>query len=148
MSELIDEGLTEVSKLEDKEDLIFSDLVSGSSSIGDGEAATIAIAAKRQFLPVTDDRKARTQAIRTLNGEKPFWSLDLLFHNSVLASLGRSTIVDSLFLALRDGRMRIPLESTQFVIELLGRERAQVCTCLPGYRNIFGRSTMLRSGSS
>ena len=127
-------------KMTDKENVVFANLVSGSRSLGDGEAAAIAIAANRQLLPLLDDRKARAVAIHALPGQQPGWSLDLFRHSSVTTALGRTTAINALYLALRDGRMRIPVESTKCIIGLLGNERARKCTCLPDYQKLFGDS--------
>ena len=128
-------------KMTDEEKVLFANLASGSPSLGDGEAATIAIAAKRQLLPLIDDRKGRAQAIHVLRGQEPGWSLDLFRHASVTSALGETAAIEALYLALRDGRMRVPVESTGYIIDLLGSERARDCTCLPDYRKIFGQST-------
>ena len=133
---LLARGRATLGKMTDKENVFFANLVSGSRSLGDGEAATIAIAANRQLLPLLDDRKARAIAIRALRGQEPGWSLDLFRHSAVTTALGDATAINALFLALRDGRMRIPVESTKHIIGLLGSERARQCTCLPNYRKL------------
>ena len=127
-------------KMTDEEKVLFANLASGSPSLGDGEAATIAIAAERQLLPLIDDRKARALAIDVLCGQEPSWSVDLFRHKSVTSALGDTSAIDALYLALRDGRMRVPVENTEYIIDLLGSERARECTCLPNYRTIFGQS--------
>lgn len=137
---LLARGRATSSNMTDREKMLFADLVSGSRSLGDGEAATIAIAANRQLVPILDDGKAQAIAIHTLSGQEPSWSLDLFRHSSVTTALGESTAIDALFLALRDGRMRIPVESTDYTIGLLGIERARKCTCLPNYGKLFGQS--------
>ena len=132
-------GRATLGKLADKENMLFAKLISGYRSLGDGEAATIAIAANRQLLALLDDRKARVIAVRALGDQDPGWSLDLFRHPSVTSALGESTAINALYYALRDGRMRIPVESTKHIIGLLGSERARQCTCLPDYRKRFGR---------
>lgn len=121
-----------------EENALFGKLTSGSPSLDDGEAATIAIGAKRNFLPLIDDRKGRTHAINLLHGQEPGWSFDLFRHHSVTSALGKIAAIEALYLALRDGRMRVPVESTDYIIYLLGSKRASDCTCLPDYRKIFG----------
>ena len=144
---LLARGRVTLGKMTDRESVLFANLVSGSRSLGDGEAATIAIAANRQLLPLLDDRKARAIAIHALSGQEPGWSLDLFRHSSVTTALGDTTAINALYLALRDGRMRIPVESTEYIIGLLGNERARKCNCLPDYQKLFGqcvrRSTIL-----
>lgn len=134
---LIADGKVSLGEMTDEENALFANLISGSPSLDDGEAATIAIAAKRQVLPLIDDRKGRAQAIQVLYGQEPGWSLDLFLHPSVTSILGDTAATEALYLALRDGRMRVPVESVGYIIDLLGRERARECTCLPNYRRIF-----------
>ena len=124
----------------ENENMLFTKLASGSPSLGDGEAATIAIAVERRCLPLLDDGKARARAMDVLCGQAPGWSLDLFRHESTISALAGAAAIDALFLALRDGRMRVPVESTEYLIGLLGSDRARQCTCLPNYRKIFGRS--------
>ena len=137
---LIAGGNATLGEMTDEENALFANLTSCSPSLGDGEAATIAIAAKRQFFPIIDDRKGRVQAIHFLRGQEPGWSLDLFRHASVTSTLGETAAIEALYLALRDGRMRVPVESTEYIIGLLGSERATDCTCLPDYRKIFDQS--------
>ena len=135
---LIAGGTATLGKMTDEETVLFASLVSGSPSLGDGEAATIAIAAKRRLLPLIDDRKARARAFLELRGQEPGWSLNLFRHASVTSALSKTVAIEALYLALRDGRMRVPVESTDYIIDLLGGMRARDCTCLPDYRKRFG----------
>ena len=137
---LVTQQTVTLSNMTKVENTLFSKLASGSPSIGDGEAATIAIAAERQLLPIIDDRKARARAVDILYGQAPGWSLDLFRHKLVVSALTQNSAVTALYLALRDGRMRVPVESTEYLIDVLGNDRARQCTCLPNYRKIFGRS--------
>ena len=136
---LIAGGKVTLGEMSDEENALFANLTSGSPSLDDGEAATIAIGAKRQFLPLLDDRKGRAQAIHVLCGREPGWSIDLFRHASVTSALGNAAAIEALYLALLNGRMRVPVESTEYIIDLLGRERARDCTCLPDYRKLFGQ---------
>jgi len=115
---------------------LFATLSGGSPSLDDGEAATIAIAARRSFRAVVDERKGRVRAAAFMDGEEPGWSLDLLRHPSVVRSLGARLAADVVYLALRHGRMRIPAECGDEVVELIGRERALECSCLPNFKNL------------
>ncbi|MBB5411047.1 hypothetical protein HDG34_005007 [Paraburkholderia sp. HC6.4b] len=132
--------------LTDAEYLIFHELTSTSPSLDDGEAATIAIAASRQLRPVIDERRERIRAGTLLPALVPHWSLDLLWHPTVIATLGVQHAVDALYHALRDGRMRIPSENADEVIALIGVERSRDCTCLPGYRERFSGSQNHQDG--
>ncbi len=132
-------GRVRPGKLTDEENVLYASLVSGSPSLGDGEAATIAIAARRQLLPLLDDRKARALASHALRRDEPGWSLDLFRHSLVTSALGNATAINALYLALREGRMRVPVESTEHIVDLIGNQRARDCTCLPNYRKLFGQ---------
>ncbi|MDV4153854.1 MULTISPECIES: PIN domain-containing protein [Rhizobium] len=122
--------------LSEEEFEMFFELASASSSLDDGEAATIAIARARGLVPVIDERRGRSRA-KAIMGVEPAWSLDLLLHPTTTARLGVDPSRDALFLALRDGRMRIPPESSPQVVDIIGDERAKHCTCLPGYTHLF-----------
>lgn len=113
---------------------VFSRLVSGSPSLGDGEAATIAIASVRIFVPIIDERKGRLQAQSNCFGNGAAWSLDLFRHPTVVAGLGPALASDALYLALRDGRMRIHEDHCDYVVSLIGVEHALECRSLPRYK--------------
>ncbi len=137
---LVADQIVTVVGLNDAEYLLFHELTSTSPSLDDGEAATIAIATSRQLRPFIDEQKGRTRAGILLPALVPHWSLDLLRHPVAIATLGVQHAVDALYHALRDGRMRIPAESADDVIALIGVERARDCTCLPRYRERFSGS--------
>lgn len=124
--------------LTDQEFETFFELTSISPSLDDGEAATIALASVRGFYPVIDERRGRTRA-NAIMGVEPAWSLDLVLHPIIAESLGVEGHREAVFRALRDGRMRIPPESTSHVVGIIGIENAEYCTCLPGYKQLFSR---------
>jgi hypothetical protein len=72
-----------------------------------------------------------------MKARTPGWSLDLFRHPTTIAALGDQPAIEALYLTLRDGRMRIPSESGDGVIALIGLERSRDCTCLRGYRELF-----------
>ncbi|MEO3432230.1 DNA-binding protein [Inquilinus sp. CAU 1745] len=133
---LIAGGKVTVAGMTDVEYELFATLSGGSPSLDDGEAATIAIAARRRFRAVVDERKGRTRAAGLMDGVEPGWTLDLLRHPSVVQSLGEHSAADAVYLALRHGRMRIPAECGKEIVELIGQERALVCSCLPNFKNL------------
>lgn len=140
---LVNEGAVTIVDMTDAEYEVFEGLICGSPCLDDGEAATIAIALSRSARPVIDERRGRGRATALMKGMEPEWSLDILRHPSVIESIGEELAVQALFLALRDGRMRISSEHADHVISLIGEDRSADCTCLPGYRERFG----LRQGS-
>jgi predicted nucleic acid-binding protein len=127
-------GKVQIVSFDDREYEVFNSLVSGSSSLGDGEAATIAIASCRGHVPIIDERKGRQQAQTLLSGKSPGWSLDLFCHPQILKELGKKESIDALYLALRDGRMRIHEDHCDHVVSLIGVQRALDCHSLPGYK--------------
>lgn len=135
-------GQISVVDLTDEEFELFFELTSTSPSLDDGEAATIAVAQARNYLPIIDERRGRARALMT--GREPGWSLDLFRHPASLAALGDGSSQEALFLGLRDGRMRIAPECVEEVIAIIGEERSRQCTCLPGYRNLFDKVGTVR----
>lgn len=125
----------------DDEYELFGKLVVGPPSLDDGEAATIAIAATRAFQPVIDEKKGRTCAAAPPYSLQSSWSLDLLEHPSVVGYLGDQAAQDAIYLALRDGRMRIPTERSDAVISRIGLRRALDCSSLPGFKNLANLRT-------
>ena len=134
---LVRGGIVTLANMTDAEFEIFHEITSTSPSLDDGEAATIAVAAARYLLPVIDERKGAVRSGPLLEARVPAWSLDLFLHPTAIADLGNQSSIEALYLALRDGCMRIPLERTESVIALIGTERSRNCTCLPGYRDRF-----------
>jgi len=113
---------------------IFEKLTIATPSLGDGEAATIAVAARQGLLPVIDDGKGRSQAMKIIEDKHPAWSLDLLVHPHVQDVLASGQYIEAIHLALREGRMRIDDERCDAVVKLIGVERAVHCTSLPNFR--------------
>ena len=120
--------------MNDREFELYQTLISGSQSLDDGEGATIAISASRGLIPVVDERKGRSRCQEVMPEIAPAWSLDLLRHEGVVKALGMPESIECLFLALRDGRMRIDPNHCEEVATLIGAERALNCFCLPNYK--------------
>lgn len=131
---LIAENVVKVVDFNDEGYLIYNSLVRGQGSLDDGEAATIAVAVSRGFMPVVDERKGRARAQDLMNGQAPAWSLDLLVHPAVQSALVGEGYIEAVYLALREGRMRIDEERCDAVVQLIGIERAKDCTSLPGFK--------------
>src|SRR3546814_4069992 len=83
------------------------------------------------------ERKGRKRATAISTLGLPWWSLDFFLHRAVRDALGDLNANEALYLALFKGRMRIPLNQADAVIDLIGMECARACTCLPNYRNRF-----------
>ena len=143
LEDLADMGTVRLVPMNEREYKVFETLVSGSPSLGDGEAVTISIAACGHHWPIIDERQGRLQARAHLSGKRPGWSLDLFRHPQVVAALGTNNSVNALHLALREGRMRIHEDHCDHVVSLIGVERALECKSLPGYKVRRNRWQML-----
>jgi predicted nucleic acid-binding protein len=132
--DLIANGKVHLAILEEREYELFEEMISTSPSLDDGEAATIAIAACRGFVPVIDEKKGRARAKDFIPNQAPAWSLDLFRHAQVVAALGEADSIHCLHLALRDGRMRIHSNHCEQVVKLIGVQRALFCVSLPDFK--------------
>lgn len=130
--QLIEAGLIKVVQLGSVGLTQFEQLVIGSTedTLDDGEAATLAYAHEARGTAIIDERKAnRICAARF--GMQTATSVDLFAHQAVEAALGRLALAEAVFLALRDARMRVFSHQIDWVVTLIGRERATLCPSLP-----------------
>ena len=132
LSLLVNNGQVEIVELGERSAEHFLELVSGMAkdTLDDGEAATIAYALESNATVLIDDRKA----IRLCSTRFPHLTIcntvDLLGHADVWASLGASA-PDAVFNALRIGRMRVPEQYLDWVVNEIGSDRAALCSSLP-----------------
>lgn len=111
----------------------FTSLVSGSAAetLDDGEAATIAYALEHGAIALIDERKANRICAERFRALATGCTMDVLAHNAVEAALGHSSLIDGVFNALSHGRMRVPVQHVNWVVNLIGPERAAQCVSLP-----------------
>lgn len=111
----------------------FESLVSGAAveTLDDGEAATIAYAVEVGAIPTIDERKANRICGNRFPQLTVACSLDIFGHKSVSGILGATQFSDALFNALKNGRMRVPPQHLEWVIEAIGKDRASTCHSLP-----------------
>jgi predicted nucleic acid-binding protein len=133
LNELVTTGLVEIVKLSDLAAQHFEELVVGpaATTLDDGEAATIAYAMEQRGIAVLDERKANRICAQRFPELLLGCTVDLLAHLEVQGSLGKETLADAVFRALYYGRMRVFPQHIEWVIELIGTERAAACTSLP-----------------
>jgi predicted nucleic acid-binding protein len=126
-------GLLDVVALSDTSETAFERLVVGpaNSTLDDGEAATIAYALEHALDVVVDDNKARRICKEQFPGVRLHCTCDILLDPTVEKNLGRDGFTAAVLNALRVGRMRVPPEHLQWVIELIGKEAASKCLSLP-----------------
>ena len=129
---LIEQHLVEQAQLGNAGMSQFASLVSGSAveTLDDGEAATIACAIERGAVALIDERKAIRICAERFPTLTVGCTVDVLAHRHVQAALGRC-LADAVFNALDRGRMRVPDQYGQWVVDLIGKERAVRCRSLP-----------------
>lgn len=98
--------------------------------LDDGEAATLAYAAVRALTVVLDDTKPRRVCSSRFPGVTLLGTVDLLRRRDLEELLGKATLCEAIFDALRYGRMRVPEAHVAWVVDMIGADRAQSCTSL------------------
>lgn len=111
----------------------FAGLVSGpaADTLDDGEAATIAYALEHSATALIDERKANKICAERFGALLTGCTVDLLAHAAIEAALGRTGLADAVFNALYYGRMRVPASHMDWVVSLIGPDRARKCVSLP-----------------
>jgi predicted nucleic acid-binding protein len=111
---------------------VFASLVSGSTpeTLGDGEAATIAIAKDVGGVAMIDEK----QGWRIAGGRFPSLQLattiDLFALPTIIASLGPSDLSQAVLNALMKARMQVREHQLEWVIDQIGAEAAGGCRSL------------------
>jgi predicted nucleic acid-binding protein len=133
LDQLVASGLVEVVKLDEACAPHFEKLVVGPAAmtLDDGEAATIAYAVGHKGIAVIDERKATRIAAERFANLRVGCTVDILAHPKVQKCLGKKTLGDAVFNALYRGRMRVFQQHVEWVIGLIGADRASECTSLP-----------------
>jgi predicted nucleic acid-binding protein len=109
-------------------------------TLDDGEAATIAYALEASAIPVIDERKAHRICRERFPALRLVSTMDLLMHPSVEKALGLSELADAVFQSLISARMRVFTDHIDWVVNLIGLERASRCPSLPrNVRERFGQ---------
>ena len=111
----------------------FTELVSGPAgdTLDDGEAATIAYALEHKATALIDERKATKICSERFDSLPTGSTIDVLAQTVITATLGRAGLTKAVFNALHYGRMRVPSQHVDWVVNLIGRERAKKCVSLP-----------------
>jgi predicted nucleic acid-binding protein len=110
----------------------FIDLASAQppDGLGDGEAATIALAEELACEAVIDERKATRIATLRRPAMSVLSTVDLFHNFHEHSSVERQDVSDCVYNALRNARMRVPSRSGDWVVSLIGIERARECSSL------------------
>lgn len=143
LRDLVSSDVLEVLPMADQAMDTFSDLVSGSlaSSLGDGEAATAALAIAAGYVAGIDEKKATKICGERFPKLKIATSVDLLAHNSALSVLGREGLASATLRSLKLARMQVREHQLTWMVDLIGLERAGECSSLR--RLLASRRTQL-----
>ena len=111
----------------------FTKLVSGpaAETLDDGEAASIAYAIEHGATALIDERKANRICGERFHALTTGCTVDILACDAIKAALGRRKLADAVYNALYHGRMRVPVHHMDWVVGLIGIERAAKCVSLP-----------------
>jgi predicted nucleic acid-binding protein len=133
--QLVAQGLVEIKSLGPAGVAHIEGLVIGSASetLDDGEAATIAYAAEINGVAVIDERKAIRLCGERFPQVRLRSTVDILSRPEVEPALGRPRLADAVFNALQVARMRVLPGQVEWVIGLVGVQRASGCLSLPQY---------------
>lgn len=132
LAELIHDQILKVEKLEGTVLESFFDMVSGrtSTSLGDGEAATLALAYSHGFSAAIDEKKATRIAAERFEALRLITTVDILAYGPVRASLGIELLANSTLQALRRARMQVWEHQFDWVAQLIGAENVDTCPSL------------------
>ncbi|SDK76613.1 hypothetical protein [Pseudomonas indica] len=113
----------------------FFGLVSGhtSSSLGDGEAATLALAYRNDLSAAIDEKKATRIAAERFQMLKLVTTVDILAAPPVHESLGNEALRTAILRSLQRARMQVREHQFEWVAQLIGKEHAGQCPSLKRY---------------
>lgn len=140
LSELVAEGLVEITTLGFLAEEIFGRLVTGGAAetLDDGEAATIAYAVEHSAMAIIDERKAT----RICGSKFPMLPLgctiDFFTHSSVWRALGHNGLSLAVLNTLQGANMSVLPHHVEWVVELIGPEKAALCMSLPRSARLGG----------
>lgn len=131
--ELLAKGLVEKVSLGTAGEDVFQGLVAGCAveTLDDGESSTIAYAVEQGIIALIDEGKANALCARRFPTLTIYNTVDLYSHPSVMSSLGIGTLASAVFNSLQLARMNVRPQHLDWVIGLIGLERAALCTSLP-----------------
>jgi hypothetical protein len=99
--------------------------------VGDLGLSEYAYATESGAIPVIDERKAKRICRERYPQVLLGCTVDLFTHPAVEASLGQSGLRDAVFAALQHARMRVLPQHIEWVVRLIGEDRARDCPSLP-----------------
>ena len=133
LNELLTKGVVNTLKVPMTVQAEYITLVSGSatSSLGDGEAATIASALATGAWASIDERKARKICATRYPSIKVASTVDILSHPNVVSSLTKTELSAAILAALEVAHMQVQKHQIDWVINQLPYDRIEKCVSLP-----------------
>jgi predicted nucleic acid-binding protein len=130
---LVAGGMIGIVGLPDSAAAHYENLVIGAAAetLDDGEAATIAYALAVAVTPLIDERKATRLCAERFPHLRVGCTVDVLIHPNVQQRLGPEVLRESVFRALQDAQMGALPQHLDWIVEVIGRERAALCPSLP-----------------
>ena len=101
-----------------------------ANSLGDGEAATIAHSISNGLLAAIDEKKATRIANERFNSLQLVTTVDILACELVLKTIGKELLSKAVCQALQVARMQVREHQFDWVLQLIGKEEAERCSCL------------------
>ena len=110
----------------------FFELVSGSTaaSLGDGEAATLALAHSNGVTAVIDEKKATKISSERFPSLRLITTVDILAYEPVRISIGDETLAMATLQALKHARMQVRENQFDWIQEVIGFENVGLCPSL------------------
>lgn len=135
---LVDKEAVECSGLSNKGFIAYEELVSGQcdTTLGDGESATIALAYESEAIPILDDKKAYKVFCQRYPQKKCATTIDLLSHQAVIDKYEHDELSELVYRALVGARMAVREDQLDWVLQLIGDQRAKRCRSLPRFKKI------------
>jgi predicted nucleic acid-binding protein len=133
LNELVTAGVVGIVELGDDAAPHFEELVIGAAAatLDDGEAATIAYALAHAGTALIDERKATRICAERFPQLRVACTVDVLIHPDVQRQLGPDMLAEAVFNALHGGRMGVLPHHLEWIVGLIGDERAALCQSLP-----------------
>ena len=130
---LLAQGLADTLKVPVSAHSEYITLVSGSStsSLGDGEAATIASAFAMRAWACIDERKARRICSNRYKEVRVASTVDILAHPHVVGSLSEDEFSSALLAALEVANMQVQKQHMDWVVSRIDPARIANCLSLP-----------------
>ncbi|MBR0810575.1 hypothetical protein JQ544_03505 [Bradyrhizobium diazoefficiens] len=132
LREMVADQVLMIRELEGQALETFFALVSGSASesLGDGEAATLALAHARGCSAAIDEKKATRLATERFVSTRLVTTVDILAHDGVRAGLGNDRLAEAALQALRVARMQVREQQFDWIVRLIGQQNVETCSSL------------------